>query len=434
MSKKKLLLIIGAVVVVAALVVANLTMNTTNATEVQSDRVLAKDITETVSASGRIQPQTKVDIKSEVNGEIIALGVREGDRVDAGTLLVVLDTVQLSSDVDQARFAVAEINARLDGAKSMLDEAQEEYDRETRLMERDHSSEVKLKAAKYRYQNSKASYEAMQAQAKQSQARLAQQLDYLAKAKIVAPMTGIVTLLDCEVGEIAAAQSMYSQGRTLMTIANLDVFEVEVEVDETEINKVNVGQAVKIEVDAFPDTVFAGNVVEVGNTAISSVGQEQGTNFRVKVIFEDPRVKLRPGMSATVDITSDERLDVLTVPYSAVVMRSFDVDSLADARRGENAAESSSVVGEVHAAEADDSTKIIGEDESEREELKGVFVIRDGVARFVEIETGIADQKRIEITSGLNAEDTVISGPYRVLRTIKDGDEVKPELKNGDKD
>ena len=434
MSKKKLILIIGAVVVVGALVVVNLTMNTTNAIEIQAAIVETKDIIETVSASGRIQPQTKVDIKSEVNGEIITLGVREGDRVETGDLLVVLDTIQLRSDVDQARYSVAEINARLDGSRSILEEATEELDRETELLARDHSSEVKFKAAKYRYQSSKASYEAMQAQTKQSQARLEKQLDYLAKAIIVAPMTGIVTFLDCEVGEIASAQSMYSQGRTLMTIADLDVFEVEVEVDETEINKVVVSQAVEIEVDAFPDTSFVGTVVEVGNTAISGAGQTQGTNFRVKVIFEDPRVQLRPGMSATVDITSAERPDVLTVPYSAVVMRSFDVDSLEEARRQETVVESSGVVGEVQAAEAEDSTKIIGEDEDERSEFKGVFVIREGVARFVEIETGIADQKRIEVTSGLTAEDSVISGPYRVLRTIKDGDAVKSESKKGHED
>jgi HlyD family secretion protein len=425
--KKKVLLIAGGIVVVAVIVILNFTMSTSNAISVQSDSVKTRDLIETVSASGRIQPQTKVNITSQVNGEIIGLFAREGDNVKTGDLLVVLDTVQLRSNVDQALYAVNEVNARLSGAKTALDEAEEEFNRQKRLFENNLTSETMYKNAQYAFYKATSTYEATKAQAQQSQAEYEKQLDYLSKAKIVAPMPGVITFLDCEVGEIAAAQTAFTQGKTLMIISNLNVFEVEVEVDETEITKVDLGQEADIEVDAFPDTTFKGQVVEIGNTAIvSGLGsQDQSTNFKVKVIFNDPNVKIRPGMSATVDITTAHRDDVLSIPYSAVVMRSLNPDSLKPARTGDTTQPGSKVVSEVQAAENTEHDSLASNEDIERKEVKGVFVIKDAKVQFVQIETGVADQKNIEITSGLTKGDSVVSGPYRVLRTIKDGDMVK---------
>ncbi len=424
---KKILIIGGIVAVVAILAYFSLMQDTSSGVDVYAEEVGERDLTEIVSASGRIQPKTKVDITSEINGEIVHLAIREGDRVRTGQLLAVLDTVQLSSDADQARYSRDEMNARMEGARTMLEQAEEEYQRQERLFESKLTKETEYKNAKYAYLNAKTSFEAMQASAKQAQSRYEKQLDFLAKAKIVAPMPGIITFLDCEVGEIAAAQNAYSQGRTLMTISNLDIFEVEVEVDETEIAKVDLGQETSIEVDAFPDTTFPGSVVEIGNTAIYT-GQgtsDQSTNFRVKVVFNDSNARVRPGMSATVDMTVAKADEVLSVPFSSVVMRTYDLDSLEQARLAEETAGDSG----VQAAESD-SIQVIdegGEDEEEKEpeELKGVFVVRDGKARFVKVETGIADQKHIQIVTGLTAADSVISGPYRLLRTISDSDDVK---------
>ncbi len=426
MTKKKLLLIGLGVIVVGGLIYFNLTMNTTKTTKVNIEKAKKRELVEIVSASGRIQPQTKVDITSQVNGEIINLLVKEGEHVNAGDLLIVLDTVQLRSNVDEARFAMSEIEAQLTGAKVTMDQNKEEYDRQKRLRTENLSSETQLTNAKYAYLNALSAYDAMSARSKQVRSRYDKQLDNLRKAKIIAPMSGIITFLDCEVGEIAQGQNSFSQGKTLMTISNLDVFEVEVEVDETEINKVSFGQSVEIEVDAFVDTVFAGEVVEIGNTALITGGsQDQSTNFKVKVIFKDSNVRIRPGMSATVDIVSNRKENALSIPYSAVVMRSFDLDSLELARKSEPDSDSeSSVVNTVQAAEADSSDDEIDADK-DREELKGVFVVRDGKARFVEISTGIADQKNIEITDGLVDGDSIIFGPYKVLRTIKDGDDVE---------
>ncbi len=429
MKRKKLLLIGGIAIVVIVVVVLNLTSSSTTATNVQADAAAVKTLVETVSASGRIQPRTKVDITSEINGEIIGLYVREGDRVQTGQLLVVLDTIQLRSDVDQAKYAVSEVNARLTGAKASLEQADEEYQRQEKLYKGKLTSETIYTASKYAYLTSKSAYEATMAQADQLRARYDKQLDYLSKAKIAAPMPGIITFLDCEAGEIAAAQTAFTQGKTLMTISDLGIFEVEVEVDETEINKIELGQVTDIEVDAFPDTSFPGEVVEIGNTAIlSGYGtQEQSTNFKVKVVFNDPNVKIRPGMSATVDVTTEESADAMTIPYSSVVMRAYDLDSLEKARAREEAG-GTSAIPEVQAAEEtlEDSTKNTDNSE-ERKDIKGVFIVKDDKARFVPIETGIADKRSIEVLEGISDGDSVITGPYRILRSIKDGEDVKVE-------
>ncbi|RME25489.1 MAG: efflux RND transporter periplasmic adaptor subunit, partial [Candidatus Zixiibacteriota bacterium] len=289
---KKVLLILLLVVVGGVFVVLSFKMRTTKAIPVNVAEVKKTDLVEVVSASGRIQPQTKVDITAEVTGEIVKLNVREGQAVKAGDLLLVLDTVQLQADVDQARYALSEIRARLAGAKATLEQAKDEYQRLEKLYKQNLESERRFDDAKYAYENAKATYEALQAQVKQAEFRLDQRRDNLSKTKIVAPMDGVVTYLGCEEGEIAPAQTSFTAGKTLMTIANLDVFEVEVEVDETEINKIQIGQPAKIEIDAFPDTVFSGRVVEIGNTAIlaGAGGQDQSTNFKVKVIFEESGV------------------------------------------------------------------------------------------------------------------------------------------------
>jgi HlyD family secretion protein len=263
----------------------------------------------------------------------------------------------------------------------------------------------------------------MLAQASQVKAAFDKQIDYYKKSKIRAPMTGVISYLDCEVGEIAAAQTAYSQGKTLMTISDLSVFEVEVEVDETEINKVELAQKAKIEVDAIPDSTFQGAVVEIGNTAITSAysSSDQTTNFKVKVTFLDPSAKLRPGMSATVDITTAQVDSVPAVPFSSVVTRQYNMDSVLAARV---TAEASS--GSVHAAEGEESAGAAsGSAADEKKDLKGVFILRNGRALFSQVTTGVADRKDIQVTSGLQAGDSVISGPYRLLRTLKDNDVVK---------
>jgi len=440
-GRKKKIVIFLAVAVVVILVVGNMLVSGDKTTEVQAAKVEVIDIVEEVSASGYVQPQTKVNITSEVTAEIIGIPVVDGQMVIKGQLLVMLDTVQLQKDADQYRYSLNEIEARTEAARANFLQAEEEFDRQKQLYERNLTSETAFKDAQYGHINYKYSYEAMVSQTNQARARLEKAMDNLSKTRILAPMSGTITYLDAEVGEIAPAQTPYTQGKTLMTISNMSAFEVQVDVDETEIVKILNGQKAKIEVDAFPDTVFAGEVVEIGNTAIvtGAGSTDQSTNFKVKVLFTEANAKIRPGMSATADIVTNTRENALAVPYGAIVMRSLDADSLARAMAaGDDTSDiSEGFVATAHAAPASDSTAMNEvDDEKDKKDIKGVFIVDGEKAKFIPVETGIADQKNIEITSGLKDDQTVITGPFRTLRSIKDGELIKTEMKNskgGDK-
>ncbi len=433
-KNKKLLMILGGIVVVA-IIVGNIVSSGEKSTKVNTELVEIIDITEEVSASGYVQPQTRVNITAEVTAEIIDIPVVDGQQIFKGDLLVLLDTVQLQKDVDQYLYSLNEINSRMEGARATFRQAEEENERQKQLFERDLTSETAYQNAGYDYLNYKYSFEAMVSQTKQARARYEKATDNLSKTRIVAPMDGTITYVDAEVGEIAPAQTAFTQGKTLMTISDMSTFEVEVDVDETEIIKIKLNQESKIEIDAFIDTVFAGEVIEIGNTAImSGVGtQDQATNFKVKVLFKETNALIRPGMSATVDIVTNEIEDALSVPYGAIVMRSLDADSLAKAD------DSGGLVASAHAATNDDTLEVEEKskkkDKKEKKEVKGIFVVKDGYAKFVPVETGIADQKNIEVVMGVNESDTVITGPFKTLRSIKDGDLIEAEEKeNEDQD
>lgn len=449
-TKKTLIIVIG-VVVIGGGAAFSLIGDNSNATTVQVDLAKIRDISEQVSASGRIQPQTKVDITSQVSGEIVALYVSEGEIVSKGDLLIQIDRVQLGSDREQAQYSLDEIEARADGARVQRDQNKEEFERQTKLRERKLNSESDFTTARYSYENSKATYLAMQSQVKTLKARLNKAQDNLDRATITAPMDGVVTFLAAEVGEIAQAQTSFTQGKTLMTISDLSVFEVDVDVDETEIAKIGLGQLAAIEVDAFPDSVFDGTVVEIGNSAIlqGQGTQEFSINFRVKVRFAPTSAHIRPGMSAAVDITTSTEENAVIVPYASIVLRELPEDTL-----DENEGSSGGIfANEVNAAENtvdDDNEDADGSDDEggmpgngliddedgyedeEPEKKTGVFVVRDGIAVFLEVQTGIADEKNIVMISGVQKGDTIISGSFKTLRELEDGDEVKIDQKSLD--
>jgi HlyD family secretion protein len=429
-KSKKRILITAGILVVIVVIVLNLSGSDEAMTEVQADLVYADDIAEIVTASGRIQPLTKVDIVAEVSAEIIDVPVAEGDWVRKGQTLLMLDTIQAKSDVAQARYSLDEITARVEAARTQYEMDKQEFERQARLFERGLTSDMEHTNARLRYENANANYEAMKAQARTGRARLEKAEDNLAKTHIRAPMEGLITYLRAEVGEIAQAQTAFTQGRTLMTISDLSVFEVEVDVDETEIAKVELGQKADIRVDAFRDTSFEGSVTEIGNSAlVAGEGTENySTSFLVKVRFSEAEDDVRPGMSATVDITTATADDALLIPYAAVVTREIDPDSV---KADSAAAMASRGIGEVNAAEvgSDDSTAV--SDDSTKSHKKkdkvkksGVFVIRNGEATFQEVETGIADERNIVALSGVSRGDTIVSGSFQTLRKLANGDAV----------
>ncbi|GAB4327305.1 MAG: efflux RND transporter periplasmic adaptor subunit [Candidatus Zixiibacteriota bacterium] len=420
--------------IIIILIAANMMGGDEDVTLVQADLVTIDDISEVVSASGRIQPQTKVDIVAEVSAEIIEVPVNDGDWVTKGQTLLLLDTVQAKSDAEQARYSLDELTSRTEAARTQYEMDEQEHRRQKGLFEKNLTSDMEYTNARLRFENSKANYEAMLAQTKTGRARLEKAEDNLTKTHIRAPMDGVITYMNAEVGEIAQAQTSFTQGRTLMTISDLSVFEVEVDVDETEIAKIDLGQPADIRVDAFRDTTFKGSVTEIGNSAlVAGEGTENyTTSFRVKVRFAETGVKVRPGMSATVDITTATAEDAMLVPYAAVVTREVPADSPEDAKTDESASAGGAAASEVTLVSATDESsgevKTADEDKvKEKVKKSGVFRITNGTVEFVEIETGIADERNIVALSNLNEGDTIVSGSFQTLRKLEAGETVAIE-------
>jgi len=421
--------IIGGLVIVVGLVAANFLVNgEVEATSVQADIAYHDEISEIVTASGRIQPKTKVNITSEVSAEIVQLTVKEGDFVTKGTPLLLLDTIQYKSDANQAKYSLDEIKARAAAAESQFNKDKKEYDRQQSLFAKGLSSETLLSNATFAYENSKANFDAYKAQVKTVNARLNKSLDNLSKTVITAPMDGVIIYLSAEVGEIAQAQTSFTQGKTLMTIADLAIFEVEVEIDETQIANVSMYQDVDIRVDAFDDSLFTGVVTEIGNSAtMSGQGTEEFTTaFKVIIKFDETNVTIRPGMSATVDITTASEKDALLVPYASVILREFDPDSLES--KNETASTetiSSNVVFAATTTTEDETSDKSKKKKKDKIKMRGVYVINNGTAAFKEIITGIADERNIVVIEGITPGDTVISGSFKTLRALKEGDVVE---------
>jgi HlyD family secretion protein len=404
-KKKKIIIILGVIVVVAIIVVVNILKSGEKVYKVQAEEVKKDDIISLVTANGQMIPKTDVKISAYVPAKIVKLPVKEGDLVKKGQLLVQLDQTEFKAAVNQAK-------AQLSSAQANLEQAQLVYDRQKGLFEKKLTSQEQYDAVS-------TELNLAQAQCDQSVANLEQAEYNLSKTTMTAPMDGMVTALNAKEGEIVMIGTMNNPGTVIMTISDMSETQAEVEVDETDIASVKVDQEAKIEIDAFPDTTFMGKVTEIGHTArVSGLGtQDQVTNFLVKVTLMDTVPNIRPGMSASVEITTNSHPNVLNVPIQAVVMREEKGDTLKEKKKEEGALAST------------DSSKVKNEKKKKAKEVEGVFVIKEGRAKFVEVKTGIADQQNIEIVSGLNENDQVVTGTYQILRTLKDGDKVKIQKK-----
>jgi HlyD family secretion protein len=402
-KKKKIIIILGAVAVVAIIVVVNIFKSGEKVYTVQAEKVKKDDIISLVTANGQITPKTDVKISAYVPAKIVKLPVKEGDLVKKGQLLVQLDETEYKAAANQAK-------AQLSSAEANLEQAQLVYQRQKELFEKKLSS-------KEQYDAAFTQLHLAQAQRAQSVASLEQAEYDLSKTTITSPMDGMVTALNAKLGEIVMIGTMNNPGTVIMTISDMSEAQAEVEVDETDVASVKVDQEAKIKIDAFPDTLFKGKVTEIGHTArISGFGtQDQVTNFLVKVMLLDTIPDIRPGMSATVDVTTNFHPNVLSLPIQAVVMKEEKADTLKKKEEG--------------ALASTDSNKTKDEKKKKEKEVQGVFVIKDGRANFVKVKTGIADQQNIEIISGINEGDQVVTGSYKILRTLKDGDKVKIEKK-----
>jgi len=401
-KRSKIIIIAGVLILVVVIVLLNLFRSGEKVYTVEADKVKKGDLASLVTGSGKVQAKKDVKIGAMVPGLIISLPVKDGDLVKKGQLLVQIDPSEYKS-------AVAQATAQLNSAKASFEQAKLLHERQQKLFEKSLTSKEQYDASLTQYNVAKAQYD-------QSQASLRQAEDLLAKTTITAPMDGKITELLKKEGEMVTGATY--NPTEIMTISDLSAFEVEVEVDETDIAETKLVQEAKIKIDAFPDTSFKGEVSEIGNTAkVTGYGtQDQVVNFLVKVLILDEVKGIKPGMSASVDITTASHKDVLNIPIAAVVMREEKKDSLSTkSKKDKSEALASSVKEE--------------KDKKKKKEIEGVFLVEKGRAKFVPVKSGIADQQNMEIVSGLKENDQIITGSYKILRTLKDGDKVKIEKK-----
>ena len=410
-SKKKIYIFSAiGVVLVALILMALLGGSKENIIPVQVEKVIKRNITQTVSATGTIDSEFKVDITPEVTGEIVKLPVKEGDKVKKGDLLIQINAKQYEANKEsaEANLEAAKSNAAM--RKAELENLQAQYERTKELYNKNLSSDAEFQAAKSSYESSKASYQGAMANVSQSEASLKGMEDQLSKTTILSPMDGTVTKLNVELGERVLG-SFYSQGTNIMTVSDLNNMEAIADVDENDVVLVAIGDTARIKVDAFGDKIFKGLVKEIGNSAISTgTGtQEQVVNFEVKIKLTDLDPKLRPGMSCNADIETETKDNVLSVPIQSVTART-------------------NIKGPGENAEANDGNPNQNAKKTQEKVKEIVFVVKNNKAKSVEVETGISNNNYIEVKSGLSGGEEVVSGSYRAIsRELNDGANVRVE-------
>lgn len=404
MSRKRWILLVLLVVVLVGGVGVGLKLRPggPKGIEVETESVGRMTIVQSVTATGRIQPKTQVNISADVSAKITRLDVKEGDWVDKGAFLVELDRERYVAAVESAEANLRVSQANSNVARENRTKAEKDYARARDLHDAGLETPARLDAVVAQLDADRARYEAAMDQVEQARANLKQLQDDLAKTRIYAPMSGTISLLNKEVGEIALGSQF--QEDVILVISNLAGMEAEVQVDENDIVLVSIGDAATIEVDALPDLVLNGEVTEIANTAnISGSGTtDQKTEFEVKITINDAARELRPGMTATADIVTDVREDSVGVPIQAVAVRT--PEQLGAEGDGD----------ETEAWEADKDGFI---------EL--VFVVGDGKVDARQVRTGIQSETHIEILDGLSEGEQIVVGNYRAIsRDLQDGSEV----------
>ncbi|WP_340113704.1 efflux RND transporter periplasmic adaptor subunit [Maribellus mangrovi] len=420
MKQKKILpyVIAGLIVVIIVLVVGKKKglFGSDFTIDVATEKVESNTITEFITANGKIQPETEVKISPDVAGEIVQLYVEEGDEVIKGKLLCVIKPEIYESAVNRAEAALNSSKARLAQAKAQMIERELSYKRSKELYDKGTIPVAEFETAEAAYKVAESEVMAAEYSVRSAEASLSEAEEQLTKTKIYAPISGTISALEVEKGERVVGTSMMV-GTEMMTVADLERMEVQVEVNENDIVKVMKGDTALVEVDAYLGRKFKGIVTEIANSA-STTGTtaDQVTNFDVKVFllkssYEDlidpasgNLYPFRPGMSATVDILTETRENVISVPIAAVTTRVKKEDG-----------------GTVEVGDENENASNADEAIERDEKQEVVFVINGDRVKKVEVETGIQDNTSIEILKGLNEGDEVVTAPYNVInRTLKD--------------
>lgn len=421
MSKKTIYILIGgAVVIIAALVIlskSGVIGNKDKGTEVEIAQVIPSTIVETVSATGKIQPEIEVKISSEVSGEIISLNVKEGQVVKKGDLLVKINPDLYTSGYNRSVSNLSGTRANLSQADASFKESKSNYDRNKTLFEKGIISKADWDKAIASYEVAKAAKQNAYFNVQSASATVNEAKDNLGRTTIYAPADGTISMLNVELGErVLGTQQM--TGTEILRVANLNNMEVEVDVNENDIVKIKVGDEANVEVDAYLKKQFKGTVTSISNSASSALTADQVTNFKVKVrilkesyqdLLEgkpDTYSPFRPGMTATVDIITETKSNVLSVPISSVVIKS-----------------DTAAVKDIVVVDPKDEQK--GAAPKSDKKFECVFVKVGDKAKIRVIKTGIQDDTNIEVLTGLKKGDVVITGPYStVTKDLNSGDKV----------
>ncbi len=375
--------------------------------EVRVDEVETRDLIATVVASGKIEPTRSVDIASDITGRITSIPVEEGDHVRRGQLLLRIDPTQFQAAVQQAEAALSSARASELQAIANRDQAKRALDRAIQLRRMDSNTEEALENARVSHEVAVAVAESQGHQVVQAQARVREATEQLAKTTLVSPMDGQITRLAVEEGEVALASTFSRETGLLMTVSDLSVIQVNVLVDETDVVQISDGDSTEITIDAFPDTTFSGHVTRVSQSASRGAatggGAERAVDYDVEITLDDPPPDVRPDLSASAKIITNQRVGVLSIPIIALTVREHH--PLAS----ENVARDTSTT-----------------------EIEGVFVVEAGVAYFRPVTVGITGEEHFEVLSGLVKGDSIVSGPYQTVRTLAENAVVRVLSDNAD--
>jgi|CXWL01.1.fsa_nt_gi HlyD family secretion protein len=418
--------------------------------EITTETIRTRSLDALVSASGKIQPKRQVNVSANTMGRVTRLAVQEGERVKTGQFLLEIDPKSLSGQLERGEASVAAAQSSLqqsrtavEQARTNLELAQQNLRRQQQLAEDGLNTREALERAQndvaLREADVKARQQEVQTreqQIRQEQAGLSTTRYNLSQVIINAPMDGIVTRRNIEEGENVMVGTMNNAGTVLLTVADMSVIQAEIEVDETDIPAVALGQAAVVTIDAVPNRTFKGRVTEIGNSPIQTAtagqtggGTAQATNFKVVVTIEDQVPDVRPGFTCTAEITTATRADVVAVPIQSLTVREMLFDA-----SGSLIHEPSPIRQRQLFGTATPATAVTPPEPGPgqvRKETEGVFVLRDGRAVFTPITVGIAGERYFEVLKGLSANDQVITGPFTSVRELADGEAValQPSVK-----
>src|SRR5690349_881496 len=421
---KKVKWSIGGVVIlgIAAFMAVTAAKRNTKGTEVRMETVQKRDLVASVTASGQVQPQTKVDVAADISGRIVRLAVKEGQMVQKGQFLLEIDPALYLAAVQRAEAALSASKAQEAQAKANLIQAQRNYQRSADIKKSNAQlvSDEQLEQLKTAAEVQQALQEAALHQTEQSAAQLKDAQSSLAKTTILAPMTGRVTRLAVEQGETAVPGTFNKDAATLLTIADMTVLETKVKVDETDVARIELGDSAIVQIDAFPDTTFLGRVTKISNSSVKAAASasqgsaDQAVDYEVTIQLVNPPKDTRPDFSATAKVVTDARTQALSIPIIALTVRENE--------KLENNDTSAVALGR------NTNTKQVG-----KKDVEGVFVVgTDNEVTFRPVKVGIAGEKYFEVLTGLKEGERIVGGTYQAIRELKDGGLVR-EPKKDDK-